>query len=145
MVVKKWLAAGIAAFTVAAAAGVTSFAAETAARAAEYSTKSFSVGDYRAGFSEYATKEVGGQAFVQTTGGIPTGESVTLMLMNEDGYMASDSLYYNSYAMEHNWMNPINYDSDEGIVGNKYRLRAIYHRQYTYNPENLTLIPKWMP
>lgn len=59
--------------------------------------------------------------------------------------IVSVSLYYNSYAMEHNSMNPVNYDSGEGIVGNKYRLRAIYHRYYTYNPENLTLIPKWKP
>lgn len=145
MVVKKWLVAGIVALTVAAAAGVTSFAAEAAAaRAAKYYTKSFSVGDYRAGYSEYATKEDSGQALIQITSGIPTGEAVTLTVMSRAG-MASDSLYYNSYAMEHNSMYPVNYNRGEGIVGNKYRLRAIYHRYYTYNPENLTLFPKWKP
>lgn len=146
MVVKKWLAAGIVALTVAAAAGVTSFAAEAAAaRAAKYYTKSFSVGDYRAGYSEYATKADSGQAFIQITSGIPTGEAVTLTVINKAGYMASDSLYYNSYDLEHNSMYPVNYNRGEGIINNEYCLQAIYHRYYTYNPENLTLFPKWKP
>lgn len=146
MVVKKWLAAGIVALTVASAAGITAFAAERTSAYDGLVTSTINVAVGSSGRTRDVKKNDNfNQAFAGITAGIPTGEAVTLTVMTADGYIASDFLYYNSYAMEHFGIYPINYSKNEGIDGKEYYLRAVYRRQYTYNPESLTLTAEWKP
>ncbi len=146
MVVKKWVAAGIVALTVASTAGITAFAAERTAAYDGLVTSKIKVAVGSSGQTALVKKSSNfNQAFAGITSGIPTGEAVTLTVMNEEGYIASDFLYYNSYAMEHGGIYPINYSKDKGIEGASYTLRAVYRRQYTYNPESLTLTAEWKP
>lgn len=144
MVVKKWLAAGIVALTVAAAAGITALAAERTAAIEDLVSTTIRVTSGSSKQTDPVRKEDDfNQAFAGIKTGISTGEAVTLTVMDKDGYIASDFLYYNSYAM--GAIYPINYRKDKGIEGASYTLRAVYQRQYTYNPETLTLTLEWKP
>ena len=145
MVMKKWMAAGIVALTVASAAGVTSFAAEKASTSGGYYTPTFTVAVGSPGRTPYVEKKDNyDQAFVGITDGIPTGEAVTLTVMNKDG-MVSDSVYYTSYSMQQGGINPVNYGKNFGNNGDSYYLRAVYRRYYTYNPESIDVTAKWKP
>lgn len=145
MVVKKLAAAGIVALTVASAASVTAFASEKAAKAVTYYTPTITTAVGNGGVTPQVVKEYSGNGDVGVLSGIPEGEAVWLYILDEDGYAAADSVYYNSYAMDHEFMYGVAYSKGKGIVGKKYSLKSIYQRQYTYNPESFKMTVKWHP
>lgn len=145
MVLKKLAAAGIVALTVTSAASVTAFASEKAAKAATYYTHTITTAVGNGGVTPQVVKKYSGNGDVGVLSGIPDGEEVWLYILNEDGYVVSDSVYYTSYAMDHEFMYGISYPSGKGIAGKKYSLKAIYPRQYTYNPESFSMTVKWFP